>query len=32
MIIYPKLTCMENIELATLLWNGKTKLLKEIRN
>jgi ABC-type multidrug transport system ATPase subunit len=29
--LYPKLTCMENIELATLLRNGKTKLLKETK-
>jgi ABC-type multidrug transport system ATPase subunit len=27
--LYPKLTCMENIELATILRTGKNKLLKE---
>jgi len=27
--LYPKLTCMENIELATILRTGKGKLLKE---
>jgi ABC-type multidrug transport system ATPase subunit len=29
--LYPKLTCMENIELATILRTGKNKLLKETR-
>jgi ABC-type multidrug transport system ATPase subunit len=27
--LYPKLTCMENIELATILRTGKNKILKE---
>ena len=30
--LYPKLTCMENIELATILRTGKNKVLKETQD